>query len=439
MNLSDISIRRPVLAIVCSLVHRALRRASSFFFLGVREYPAVDPPIVTVARQLRRRQPGGDRRRRSPSRSSSRSTASTASACCPRRRARSAARSASSSRSAPTSRPPPTTCATGLAARSASCRPTPIRRWSRRPTPTREPILFVSVQSPTRSILEVNDFADRVLRERVQTIPGVSAVRIFGEKRYAMRLWLDPVRLAAHGLTPLDVQQRARRAERRPAERPPRGQRRRAQPAHRRPPHHARGVRRDDPQGARTGGRSSCATSAAPSSAPRTCAPATRATAVPVIGVAVIAAAEHQRHRHRRRVLPAPRRHPARRAARLPRSRSATTSPRFVRRSIREVEETIFIAFGAGGADHLRVPAQLALDADPGARHPGEHRRGVLRHVPGRLHDQRADAGRASCSRSAWSCDDAIVVLENIYAKIERGQRAARGRARRARARSTSR
>ena len=69
-----------------------------------------------------------------------------------------------------------------------------------------EPILFVSLQSDQRDILELNDFADRVVRERIQTIPGVSNVRIFGEKRYAMRLWLDPIRLAAHGLTPLDVQ-----------------------------------------------------------------------------------------------------------------------------------------------------------------------------------------------------------------------------------------
>jgi multidrug efflux pump len=70
-----------------------------------------------------------------------------------------------------------------------------------------EPILFVSVQSASRPLLEVSDFADRVLKERIQTIPGVSNVRIFGEKRWAMRLWLDPLRLAAHGLTPLDVQQ----------------------------------------------------------------------------------------------------------------------------------------------------------------------------------------------------------------------------------------
>src|SRR5690606_20778158 len=69
-----------------------------------------------------------------------------------------------------------------------------------------EPILFITVQSPQRSIEGVNDFADRVIRERIQTIPGVSTVRIFGEKRYAMRLWLDPVRLAAHGLTAADVQ-----------------------------------------------------------------------------------------------------------------------------------------------------------------------------------------------------------------------------------------
>src|SRR5262249_31648881 len=70
-----------------------------------------------------------------------------------------------------------------------------------------EPVLYVTVQSPNRSILEVNDFSDRVIRERVQTIPGVSTVRIFGEQRYAMRLWLDPVRLAAHGVTAQDVQQ----------------------------------------------------------------------------------------------------------------------------------------------------------------------------------------------------------------------------------------
>ena len=42
--------------------------------------------------------------------------------------------------------------------------------------------------------------------ERLQTIPGVSSIQIWGEKRYAMRIWLDPAKLSAYGLTPLDVQ-----------------------------------------------------------------------------------------------------------------------------------------------------------------------------------------------------------------------------------------
>ena len=62
-----------------------------------------------------------------------------------------------------------------------------------------EPILFLSARSAERSIVDVNDWVDRVVRERVQTIPGVSSVRILGEKRQAMRLWMDPARLAVFG------------------------------------------------------------------------------------------------------------------------------------------------------------------------------------------------------------------------------------------------
>ncbi|RYD49836.1 MAG: efflux RND transporter permease subunit, partial [Verrucomicrobiaceae bacterium] len=68
------------------------------------------------------------------------------------------------------------------------------------------PILFLSMVSDKRGILEISDIADRQIRERMETIPGVSSVRIFGEKRYSMRLWMDPVKLAVHGLTPGDVQ-----------------------------------------------------------------------------------------------------------------------------------------------------------------------------------------------------------------------------------------
>jgi multidrug efflux pump len=69
------------------------------------------------------------------------------------------------------------------------------------------PIVFLNVSSDIRSALEVSDIANTLIRERMQTISGVSEVRIWGEKRYSMRLWMDPGKLAAYGLTPLDVRQ----------------------------------------------------------------------------------------------------------------------------------------------------------------------------------------------------------------------------------------
>jgi multidrug efflux pump len=55
--------------------------------------------------------------------------------------------------------------------------------------------------------LELSDVADRVLKERIQRLPGVGGVFIGGERRYAMRIWLDPQRMASHGLTTQDVEQ----------------------------------------------------------------------------------------------------------------------------------------------------------------------------------------------------------------------------------------
>ncbi|HEX5067784.1 MAG TPA: efflux RND transporter permease subunit [Myxococcota bacterium] len=203
MNLSDVSIQRPVLAIVCSLV-LVVFGGVSFWFLGVREYPAVDPPIVTVRADYSGANPAviasqitepleqqingidGIRVLSSVS-SDERSTirvefevgANLEAAANDVRD-----RVSRTIRQLPLDADPPTV---------------------EKADADSEPILFVSVSSPTRGILEVNDFADRVLKERIQTIPGVSNVRIFGEKRYAMRLWLDPVRLAAQRLTLLDV------------------------------------------------------------------------------------------------------------------------------------------------------------------------------------------------------------------------------------------
>lgn len=68
------------------------------------------------------------------------------------------------------------------------------------------PIMSVAIQSPSRSLLELSDIAERTFKERLQTISGVSAINIWGQQRYSMRLWLDPDRMGAAGLTPLDIQ-----------------------------------------------------------------------------------------------------------------------------------------------------------------------------------------------------------------------------------------
>ena len=68
-----------------------------------------------------------------------------------------------------------------------------------------EAIISMTVQSDKRNQLELSDYAENVLSQRLQTIPGVSVIQIWGQKRYAMRLWIDPDKLAAYRLTSLDV------------------------------------------------------------------------------------------------------------------------------------------------------------------------------------------------------------------------------------------
>ena len=67
------------------------------------------------------------------------------------------------------------------------------------------PILMVAIGSEKRSLLEISELADLVVKEQLQTIPDVSSVSIWGEKRYCMRLWLDPVKMSGYGITPVDV------------------------------------------------------------------------------------------------------------------------------------------------------------------------------------------------------------------------------------------
>ena len=67
-------------------------------------------------------------------------------------------------------------------------------------------IISMTIESNVRNPLEVSDYAANVIQERLQTIPGVSTIQIWGEKKFAMRIWLDPSRLSAYSLTPLDIQ-----------------------------------------------------------------------------------------------------------------------------------------------------------------------------------------------------------------------------------------
>ncbi|WP_162126156.1 efflux RND transporter permease subunit [Flavobacterium phycosphaerae] len=68
-----------------------------------------------------------------------------------------------------------------------------------------DPIITMTVQSDTKNALDLSDYAENVIAERLQTIPGVSSVQIWGQKRYSMRIWIDPVKLSSYGVTVSDV------------------------------------------------------------------------------------------------------------------------------------------------------------------------------------------------------------------------------------------
>ena len=73
------------------------------------------------------------------------------------------------------------------------------------------PVIWLAFSSDKHSPLEVTDVANRIVKPRLQTLPGAADVRIFGERKFAMRIWLDKQRLAAYQLTPADVEEALRR------------------------------------------------------------------------------------------------------------------------------------------------------------------------------------------------------------------------------------
>jgi multidrug efflux pump len=204
MTLSEVSIRRPVLAAVLSTVI-VLFGLVSIRFLGVREYPAVDPPVVTVTTTY----PGA-----SPDVMGTQITEpleQSISGVAGIRTLSSVSRDGQSQIRVEFGLDIDVDAAANdirdkvsLARRllPADVDPPIVEKADA----DSSPIVFMTVQSESKSILEVAYIADTLIKERVQTIPGVSTVRIFGDKRYAMRLSLDADRMAAHGVTPLDVQ-----------------------------------------------------------------------------------------------------------------------------------------------------------------------------------------------------------------------------------------
>lgn len=203
MSLSSLSIRRPVLATVFSIVI-VLFGIISFNYLPVREYPAVDPPIITVSTSyIGANADVMESQITEPLEDEVNGIAGIKNLTSVSREGRSTitvefdleidletaasdvrARVSRAVRNLPPDADPPVVSKADADAR---------------------PIIFFNVKSDSRNLLQLTDIAENYFKERVQTIPGVSNVQIWGDKTYSMRLWLDPMKLAAYNLTPLDV------------------------------------------------------------------------------------------------------------------------------------------------------------------------------------------------------------------------------------------
>ncbi len=203
MNISELSIRRPVLATVMTVII-LLFGMIGYFYIGVREYPSVDNPIISVScsyaganadvienqitEPLEQNINGipGIRSLTSVSQQGqSRITVEFELSVDLETAANDVRDKVSrAQRFLPRDCDPPTVSKADADA---------------------SPILMVALQSEKRSLLELTEIADLTVKEQLQTISDVSSVSIWGEKKYSMRLWLDPIKMAGYGITPMDV------------------------------------------------------------------------------------------------------------------------------------------------------------------------------------------------------------------------------------------
>jgi len=203
MNISELSIRRPVLSTVFVLII-IIFGIIGYTYLGVREYPSVDNPIITVNVSY----PGANadvilNQITEPLEQNINGI--------PGIRSLSSVSSQGSSRITVEFE---LSVDMETAANDVRDKVSRAQRFLPRdcdpPTVSKadaddQPILQISVQSNKRSLLALSEIADLTVKERLQTIQNVSSVSIWGEKRYSMRLWLDPSKMAAYGITPIDI------------------------------------------------------------------------------------------------------------------------------------------------------------------------------------------------------------------------------------------
>lgn len=203
MNISELSIRRPVLSTVLTLII-LLFGIIGYSYLGVREYPSVDNPIISVSCSY----PGAnadviENQITEPLEQNINGI--------PGIRSLSSVSQQGSSRITVEFE---LSVDLETAANDVRDKVSRAQRYLPRdcdpPTVSKAdadamPILMVALQSDKRSLLELSEIADLTVKEQLQTIADVSSVSIWGEKRYSMRLWLDPIKMSGYGITPIDV------------------------------------------------------------------------------------------------------------------------------------------------------------------------------------------------------------------------------------------
>jgi multidrug efflux pump len=203
MNLSELSLKRPVFAIVCSILIIVFG-AIGYSFLGVREYPAIDPAVISVRtsyvgasadiieQQITEPLEKAVNGVQGVKNITSNSAQGSSNITVEFELGVDLEKAANDIRDKVGQ-------ATGNLPRDIDGPPTVSKSDA-----DSDPIMFIIIQSQKKTLLELSDFAENVVQERLQTISGVSSAGSFG-KQYAMRLWIDPSKLAAYKLTIQDI------------------------------------------------------------------------------------------------------------------------------------------------------------------------------------------------------------------------------------------